>query len=220
MITTASPTPKKILTWLAVFLSVVLIACMLSGCSEARKIQRAEGRVKGNAASFNRVGMAWANSRVQGDQALPADSLIPGTADTSYGWFDVPVEALRDTDGDFVLFDCPSFVSNVPEKLKTNKPKADKPATGKVRVPGVKINARDTLKTIPAWVKPTLTAQRALWDSCVKKTVRLEDMLQNTKAELARSQKAYRVLVLWMFFAALVLLVGAAIFLYLKLFRR
>ena len=226
MITTASPTPKKILAWLAAFLAVVLTACVFSGCSEARKIQRAESLVKGNAASFNRVGMAWANSRVQGDQTLPADSLTPGKADTSYGWFDVPVDALRDIDGYLVdpslgwSFGSLSQDSDLKsDKSKADKSKADKPATGKVRVPGVKLNNRDTLKTTPSWVKPTLIAQRALLDSCDKKAVRLEGELKATKQELTDSQKAYRTLLLWLFFSALALLLAAAVYLYVKIFR-
>lgn len=187
-------------------LFLLLIVFWGCGCNEAKKIQKAEQRVKLNPQSFNAVGKAWAALNFQPPEVLPP-VILKGK--TEY----VNIEKIVT----LPVFDSISYAAAIDTLKKQYQGKCNE-AVDKAFKAGAnamlkELKEKDVLHTLPDTTVFTTVDKKYIQflidsiNSEKQKTARLQGVNQQLEQNVSKSDKRALTLLFWLLGVAVVVIV-------------
>jgi len=199
--------------------TVLLLAAfftILAGCSETKKLEKAEQRVKLNKASFDNIGKAWAAINFQPPEVLPP-VILKGK--TEY----VPIEKLVE----LPVFDSFMFQQKV-DSIKNEYQGKCNEAVDKAFKAGAnamlkELSQKNVLHQLPDTALYTTVDKKYIkfledsLNSEKRKTSRLEGINDQLRQTLAKVEKQSSIRLIWLLSVLAAILIGIVLWVVIKI---
>lgn len=195
---------------------MLIILVMLCGCSETKKLEKAEQRVKLNKASFDNIGKAWAAINFQPPEVLPP-VILKGK--TEY----VPIEKLVE----LPVFDSFMFQQKV-DSIKNEYQGKCNEAVDKAFKSGAnamlkELSQKNVLHQLPDTALYTTVDKKYIKfledsvNSEKRKTSHLSGVNQELRQTLAATQKRATNLLIWLLALCVAIVIGVVLWIVIKI---